>query len=35
MGLEFCSLGVRVWYSLLGFVVWCLGFGMLEFGILI
>ena len=30
MGLEFCSWGVRVWDSLLGFVVWRLGFRMLD-----
>ena len=33
--LEFGSLGIRVWDSVLLFVIWCLGFGMLEFWILI
>ena len=33
--MEFCSSGVWVWDSILGFVVWCLVFGKLEFGILI
>ena len=32
--LEFCSLGVQVWNPVLGFVVRCLGFRMLEFGYL-
>ena len=35
LGLEFCSLGVRIWDSVLGFEVWCLEFGMFEFGILV
>ena len=30
LGLEFCSLGVRVWDYLLGLLVLCLVFGMLE-----
>ena len=31
IGLEFCSLGIQLCDSVLGFVVWCLWFGMLEF----
>ena len=33
MGLEFCNLVVWVLDSVLRFVVWCLGFGILEFGL--
>ena len=33
LGLEFCSLGIWVWDSVLRFVVWCLQFGILVFGI--
>ena len=29
---EFCTLGVQVWDSVLGFDVCCLGFGILELG---
>ena len=32
LGLEICSLGVWVWDSVLGFVVWFLGFGLFVFG---
>ena len=32
LGLEICCFGIRVWDSILGFGVWCLGFGILVFG---
>ena len=35
LGLEFCSLGVWVFDSVMGFVVCCLAVRMLEFGFLI
>ena len=34
-GLEFSILGFWDWDSVLGFVVWSLGFGIFEFGIFI
>ena len=34
LGLEFCSLCVWFWDSVLRFVAWCLVFEILDFGIL-
>ena len=34
LGLQFCGLGILDWYCILGFVVLCLRFGILEIRIL-